>query len=187
MLGTFPSIWTEWYGESVSIGGLNYLSVGIASFTGLILNFSFIDRIHRNLKTKHNGVGRARVPNANHVHRLWSPSACSGMVGAYRRGYTGSCPTLVSPSARQGPWDVYRACRLTPWTATQPTRPVPWPPVRFSAAWLALDFLSSLHLCTDLHVFTAFTSFRRLVGVSVTQTEEMLPSNTHVIPHQRQY
>ncbi|KAL6818419.1 major facilitator superfamily domain-containing protein [Trichoderma sp. SZMC 28013] len=58
MLATFPSIWTEWYGESVSIGGLNYLSIAIGSFTGLILNFFFIDRIYRHLKTKNNGVGR---------------------------------------------------------------------------------------------------------------------------------
>ncbi|KAH0526658.1 hypothetical protein TsFJ059_009955 [Trichoderma semiorbis] len=58
MLGTFPSIWTEWYGESVSIGGLNYLSIAIGSFTGLILNFFFIDRIYRHLKTKNNDIGR---------------------------------------------------------------------------------------------------------------------------------
>ncbi|UKZ91169.1 uncharacterized protein TrAFT101_006163 [Trichoderma asperellum] len=58
MLGTFPSIWTEWYGESVSIGGLNYLSIAIGSFAGLILNFFFIDRIYRSLKTKNNGIGR---------------------------------------------------------------------------------------------------------------------------------
>ncbi|PNP51340.1 hypothetical protein THARTR1_07990 [Trichoderma harzianum] len=58
MLATFPSIWTEWYGESVSIGGLNYLSIAIGSFTGLVLNFFFIDRIYRNLKTKNNGIGR---------------------------------------------------------------------------------------------------------------------------------
>ncbi|KAL6817222.1 major facilitator superfamily domain-containing protein [Trichoderma sp. SZMC 28015] len=58
VLATFPTIWTEWYGESVSIGGLNYLSIAIGSFMGLILNFFFIDRIYRNLKTKNNGVGR---------------------------------------------------------------------------------------------------------------------------------
>ncbi|KAM6485984.1 major facilitator superfamily domain-containing protein [Trichoderma sp. SZMC 28011] len=58
MLATFPSIWTEWYGESVSIGGLNYLSIAIGSFMGLILNFFFIDRIYRHLKTKNNSVGR---------------------------------------------------------------------------------------------------------------------------------
>ncbi|EHK50776.1 hypothetical protein TRIATDRAFT_233373, partial [Trichoderma atroviride IMI 206040] len=58
MLGTFPEIWTEWYGESVGIGGLNYLSIAIGSFTGLILNFFFIDRIYRNLKARNNGMGR---------------------------------------------------------------------------------------------------------------------------------
>ncbi|KAK1249585.1 hypothetical protein MKX08_009588 [Trichoderma sp. CBMAI-0020] len=58
MLGTFPEIWTEWYGESVSIGGLNYLSIAIGSFTGLVLNFFFIDRIYRNLKARNNGIGR---------------------------------------------------------------------------------------------------------------------------------
>ncbi|KAM0249564.1 hypothetical protein ACHAQJ_008993 [Trichoderma viride] len=58
MLATFPSIWTEWYDESVAIGGLNYLSIAIGSFVGLILNFFFIDRIYRSLKTKNNGIGR---------------------------------------------------------------------------------------------------------------------------------
>ncbi|KAM0450711.1 hypothetical protein ACHAPV_010320 [Trichoderma viride] len=58
MLGTFPEIWTEWYGESVGIGGLNYLSIAIGSFTGLILNFFFIDRIYRILKARNNDIGR---------------------------------------------------------------------------------------------------------------------------------
>lgn len=58
MLGTFPEIWTEWYGESVSIGGLNYLSIAIGSFAGLVLNLFFIDRIYRNLKARNNGIGR---------------------------------------------------------------------------------------------------------------------------------
>lgn len=58
MLGTFPEIWTEWYGESVSIGGLNYLSIAIGSFVGLILNLFFIDRIYRKLKARNNDIGR---------------------------------------------------------------------------------------------------------------------------------
>lgn len=61
MLGTFPSgIRTKWYGESVSIGGLNYLSITIGSFAGLILNIFFIDRIYRNFKTKNNGIGQPK-------------------------------------------------------------------------------------------------------------------------------
>ena len=58
MIATFPSVWVDRYGESKGIGGLNYLSIAIGSFTGLVLNFFLIDRIYRALKTKNNGIGR---------------------------------------------------------------------------------------------------------------------------------
>jgi MFS family permease len=57
MFVTFPVIWTEWYGESKGIGGLNYISLAIGAFIGLMLNFFFIDRIYRKLKEKNGGVG----------------------------------------------------------------------------------------------------------------------------------
>ncbi|ROW15985.1 hypothetical protein VPNG_02627 [Cytospora leucostoma] len=58
MFATFPDVWTGVYGESQGIGGLNYLSIAIGSFVGLFLNLKAIDRIYKNLKAKHNGVGQ---------------------------------------------------------------------------------------------------------------------------------
>jgi len=58
MFATFPVIWTDWYGESKSIGGLNYLSIAIGSFVGLILNIKFVDRIYKHLKAGNGDEGR---------------------------------------------------------------------------------------------------------------------------------
>lgn len=57
MFATFPTIWTKVYGESQGIGGLNYLSIAIGSFIGILLQLKMVDRIYRTLKTKNNGVG----------------------------------------------------------------------------------------------------------------------------------
>ncbi|KAA8646803.1 hypothetical protein EYZ11_010907 [Aspergillus tanneri] len=58
MLATFPVIWSELYSETPGIGGLNYVSIAIGSFGGIVLNFFVIDRIYRNLKAKNGDVGR---------------------------------------------------------------------------------------------------------------------------------
>lgn len=65
MLATFPVIWTEAYGETQSIGGLNYLSIAIGSFVGLFFNLKLVDRIYKTLKAKNNGVGKPeyRMPS----------------------------------------------------------------------------------------------------------------------------
>lgn len=64
MFATFPAIWTEWYDESLGISGLNYLSIAIGSFVGLIINIKLVDRIYKNLKAKNGGVGQPeyRIP-----------------------------------------------------------------------------------------------------------------------------
>ncbi|KAL2827490.1 putative MFS transporter [Aspergillus pseudoustus] len=56
MFVTFPEIWTVVYGETPSIGGLNYLSIAIGSFIGLFMTLKLIDPIYRRLKEKNNGT-----------------------------------------------------------------------------------------------------------------------------------
>lgn len=58
MLATFPDIWTGWYGESLGIGGLNYLSIAVGSFIGLFMTVKFVDRIYKALKERNGGEGR---------------------------------------------------------------------------------------------------------------------------------
>ncbi|KAE8146582.1 major facilitator superfamily domain-containing protein [Aspergillus avenaceus] len=57
LLATFPVVWTELYGENLGIAGLNYISIAIGSFSGIVLNAIFIDRIYRHLKDRNNGSG----------------------------------------------------------------------------------------------------------------------------------
>ncbi|QDS73634.1 hypothetical protein FKW77_002189 [Venturia effusa] len=64
ILSTFPGLWTTVYGESIGIGGLNYISLGIGFFLGTQLNAPIMDRIYRRLKGKNNGIGKPefRIP-----------------------------------------------------------------------------------------------------------------------------
>ncbi|KAK9779698.1 putative Major facilitator superfamily (MFS) profile domain-containing protein [Seiridium cardinale] len=61
---TFPVVWSEVYGESLGIGGLNFISLGVGSILGVFLNVRFIDRIYQHLKDRNNGVSlpEFRVP-----------------------------------------------------------------------------------------------------------------------------
>ncbi|KAL9094775.1 MAG: hypothetical protein Q9165_003046 [Trypethelium subeluteriae] len=54
---TFPVVWSEVYGESLGIGGLNFISLGLGTVLGVQINTLFVDRIYRRLKAKNNGVG----------------------------------------------------------------------------------------------------------------------------------
>ncbi|KAF2136055.1 uncharacterized protein K452DRAFT_303075 [Aplosporella prunicola CBS 121167] len=62
---TFPVVWSEVYGESLGIGGLNFISLGVGSILGVQVNLRFVDRIYRRLKEKNDGVGlpEFRVPS----------------------------------------------------------------------------------------------------------------------------
>lgn len=64
ILSTFPSLWTDVYHESIGIGGLNYISLGLGFFLGTQITAPINDRIYRKLKKKNNGVGKPeyRVP-----------------------------------------------------------------------------------------------------------------------------
>ncbi|KAL9117259.1 MAG: hypothetical protein Q9187_006205 [Circinaria calcarea] len=64
VLSTFPPLWEQRYNESIGIGGLNYLSLGIGFLIGAQLSANFNDRIYKRLKAKNDGVGlpEFRVP-----------------------------------------------------------------------------------------------------------------------------
>lgn len=57
MLASFPDIWTDNYHESVGIGGLNFISLGIGFFIGAQITARSIDEIYRRLKARNGGVG----------------------------------------------------------------------------------------------------------------------------------
>ncbi|KAI9819254.1 MAG: hypothetical protein M1827_007410 [Pycnora praestabilis] len=64
VLSTFPTLWETRYNESVGIGGLNYISLGIGFFLGTQICAPINDRIYRKLKKRYDDVGRPefRVP-----------------------------------------------------------------------------------------------------------------------------
>ena len=64
LLSTFPMLWVGRYHESVAIGGLNYISLGLGFFLGTQVCAPINDRIYRKLKRRNNNIGRPefRVP-----------------------------------------------------------------------------------------------------------------------------
>ncbi|KAJ5118393.1 hypothetical protein N7526_010030 [Penicillium atrosanguineum] len=66
VLSTFPTLWTspEYYNESIGIGGLNYISLGLGFWAGSQICAPLNDRIYRGLKARNDNVGRPefRVP-----------------------------------------------------------------------------------------------------------------------------
>ncbi|KAF1992319.1 MFS multidrug transporter-like protein [Aulographum hederae CBS 113979] len=67
VLSTFPGLWENRYNESIGIGGLNYISLGIGFFLGAQICAPLNDRVYRALKKRNNGVGKPefRVPLMN--------------------------------------------------------------------------------------------------------------------------
>lgn len=66
VLSTFPTLWTSpaYYHESIGIGGLNYISLGVGFWLGSQICAPLNDRIYRRLKHRNNNTGRPefRVP-----------------------------------------------------------------------------------------------------------------------------
>lgn len=58
VLSTFPILWTEYYHESIGIGGLNYISLALGFFLGTQICAPLNDKIYRRLKAGNNGVGK---------------------------------------------------------------------------------------------------------------------------------
>ncbi|EUC41277.1 hypothetical protein COCMIDRAFT_8995 [Bipolaris oryzae ATCC 44560] len=64
MLSTFPILWVDRYGMSISTGSLNYLSIGIGFFVGTQITSLLIDTLYCRLKLSNNGIATPefRVP-----------------------------------------------------------------------------------------------------------------------------
>jgi MFS family permease len=83
VLSTFPGLWENSYHESVGIGGLNYISLGVGFFLGTQVCAPCQDMIYRSLKKKNGGVGKPefRVP-------LMIPGALLVPIGLFIYGWT---------------------------------------------------------------------------------------------------
>jgi multidrug resistance protein len=88
VLSTFPTLWETEYHESVGIGGLNYISLGVGFFLGTQLCAPAQDRIYRALKKRNGGVGKPefRVP-------LMIPGAMLVPIGLFIYGWTAQAHT----------------------------------------------------------------------------------------------
>ena len=83
VLSTFPALWERRYGESIGIGGLNYISLGLGFFIGTQTCAPMNDRIYRRLKKRNNNVGKPefRVP-------LMFPGSCLVPIGLFIYGWS---------------------------------------------------------------------------------------------------
>ncbi|KAK3052441.1 hypothetical protein LTS18_012287, partial [Coniosporium uncinatum] len=83
VLSTFPGLWEGVYGESIGIGGLNYISLGVGFFLGTQICAPINDRIYRKLKKRNNNTGRPefRVP-------LMIPGAALVPIGLFWYGWS---------------------------------------------------------------------------------------------------
>ncbi|KAI9780537.1 MAG: hypothetical protein M1839_006655 [Geoglossum umbratile] len=62
VLSTFPPLWEGTYGQSVGMGGLNYISLGLGFFLGAQICAPLQDRIYRRLKKTHCPPGTPGKP-----------------------------------------------------------------------------------------------------------------------------
>ncbi|RMZ82169.1 hypothetical protein DV738_g1860, partial [Chaetothyriales sp. CBS 135597] len=83
MLASFPSLWQTSYHESVGIGGLHFISLGLGFFTGTQVGARISDEIYPRLKKRNNGIGRPefRVP-------LLIPGAILQPIGLFIYGWS---------------------------------------------------------------------------------------------------
>lgn len=83
VLSTFPTLWTGVYHESIGIGGLNYISLGVGLFLSTQICAPAQDRIYGALKRRNGGVGKPefRVP-------LMIPGALCVPVGLFWYGWS---------------------------------------------------------------------------------------------------
>lgn len=64
VLSTFPGLWEDQYHETIGIGGLNYISLGVGFFLGTQICAPLNDRIYRRLTKKNDNIGlpEFRIP-----------------------------------------------------------------------------------------------------------------------------
>ncbi|EXJ89742.1 hypothetical protein A1O3_02809 [Capronia epimyces CBS 606.96] len=83
VLSTFPSVWEEVYHESVGVGGLNYISLGLGFFLGTQAGAVVNDRLYHKLKKRNNNQGSPefRVP-------MMIPGAILVPIGLFMYGWS---------------------------------------------------------------------------------------------------
>ncbi|XPT03485.1 hypothetical protein M3J09_012577 [Ascochyta lentis] len=58
VLSTFPNLWSEIYHESISVGSLNYIGLGLGFFLGSQVAPRLNDKIYVHLQSRNQGVGK---------------------------------------------------------------------------------------------------------------------------------
>ena len=88
VLSTFPALWANKYHESISIGGLNYISLGVGFFLGTQISAPLQDKIYKTLKARNNNIGKPefRVP-------LMIPGAFLVPIGLFLYGWSAQYQT----------------------------------------------------------------------------------------------
>lgn len=83
VLSTFAGLWIDSYHETISIGGLNYVSCGVGFFAGSRFNAFFQDRVYRRLKARNGGVAKPefRIP-------LMAPGSILVPIGIFIYAWT---------------------------------------------------------------------------------------------------
>ncbi|GAB7351888.1 hypothetical protein MBLNU459_g2433t1 [Dothideomycetes sp. NU459] len=112
VLSTFPGLWTNVYHESIGIGGLNYISLGLGFFLGTQIGAPVNDGFYRRLKKKNGGVGRSefRIP-------LMFPGSVLIPVGLFWYGWSAQAhihwimPNIGAAIFAMGAIMVFQACQ----------------------------------------------------------------------------
>ena len=88
VMSTFPALWERRYNESVGVGGLNYISLGLGFFLGAQICAPINDQVYRRLKKKNKDVGKPefRVP-------MMVPGAVLVPVGLFWYGWSAQART----------------------------------------------------------------------------------------------
>ena len=88
VISTYPRLWTDSYNERVSIGGVNYVSLGLGYALGSLICTLLLDRIYLKLKTKNRDKGRPefRLP-------LMVPASLLVPVGIFAYGWSAQVRT----------------------------------------------------------------------------------------------
>jgi len=83
VLSTFPRLWEGVYHESVGVGGLNYISLGLGFFLATQICAPINDHIYKTLKRRNNATGKPefRIP-------LMVPGATILPVGLFLYGWS---------------------------------------------------------------------------------------------------
>lgn len=89
VLSTFPTLWSVSYRESIGIGGVNYVALGVGFFLGSQICAPLQDRIYKRLKARGGGIGKPefRVP-------LMIPGAVLVPVGLFIYGWSAEFKTF---------------------------------------------------------------------------------------------